>query len=53
MSILDWGNSKYFIGQLSELNFFVSCQLYDRKFLRIIEIENFQKRKAKKKRKTK
>ena len=43
--ILDWWNLKYFIGQLSKLNFFVPCKLYGRKFLRIVEIENFQKRK--------
>ena len=36
--ILNWRNSKDFIGQPSELNF-VSCQLYSRKFIRIIEIE--------------
>ena len=47
MLILDWRNSKYFVGQLSELNFFVPRQLYGRKFLRIVEIENFRKRKRK------
>ena len=47
VSILDWQNSKYFFDQLNELNFFVSCQLYGRKFIRIVEIENFWKQKAK------
>ena len=44
--ILNWRNLKDFIGQPSELNF-VSCQLYSRKFIRIIEIEIYRKMKKK------
>ena len=40
---------KIFYWSIKRVEFFVSRQLYGRKFIRIVEIENFQKRKAKKK----
>ena len=36
MLILDWRNSKYFVGQLSEMKFLCHV-LYSRKFIRIIK----------------